>query len=73
MQKRMICLKNKLQVATNQRGVLLDDADHNDFKELLISESGKISKQYVTGPAKTGHICTNYIYSENVTFLGLCL
>ena len=47
MQKRMIRLKNKLQVAANQRGVLLDDADHNDFKELLISESGKISKQYL--------------------------
>ena len=28
---------------------------------------------YVTGPAKTGHICTNYTCSENDTFLGLCL
>ena len=28
---------------------------------------------YVTGPAKTGHICTNYTCSENGTFLGLCL
>ena len=25
---------------------------------------------YVTGPAKTGHICTNYTCSENGTFLG---
>ena len=43
MQKRIIRLKDKLQVAANQKGVLLDEADHNDFKELLISESGKIS------------------------------
>ena len=27
----------------------------------------------MTGPAKTGHICTNYTCSENGTFLGLCL
>ena len=47
MQKRIIRLKDKLQVAANQKGVLLDEADYNDFKELLISESGKISKQYV--------------------------
>ena len=29
--------------------------------------------KYVTGPAKTGHICTKYTCSENSTFLGLCL
>ena len=28
---------------------------------------------YVTGPAKTGHICTNYTCPENGTFLGLYL
>ena len=28
---------------------------------------------YVTGPAKTGHICTKYTCSENSTFLGLCV
>ena len=28
---------------------------------------------FVTGPAKTWHICTNYTCSENDTFLGLCL
>ena len=28
---------------------------------------------FVTGPAKTGHICTNYTCSENGTFLDLCL
>ena len=27
-------------------------------------------KQYVTGPAKTGHICTNYTPLENGMFLG---
>ena len=27
---------------------------------------------YVTGPAKTGHICTNYLCSEMVIFC-LCL
>ena len=25
---------------------------------------------FVTGPAKTGHICTNYTCSEKSTFLG---
>ena len=25
---------------------------------------------YVTGPAKTGHICTKYTCSENHTYLG---
>ena len=29
--------------------------------------------EYVTGPMKTGHICTNYTPLENGTFLGLCL
>ena len=28
---------------------------------------------FVTGPLKTGDICTNYTCSENGTFLGLCL
>ena len=28
---------------------------------------------YVTGPAKTRHICTNYTCLENGTFLGHCL
>ena len=28
---------------------------------------------YVTGPAKTGHICTKYTCSKNSTFLSLCL
>ena len=28
---------------------------------------------YVTGCAKTGHICTNYTCSENSAFLSLCL
>ena len=28
---------------------------------------------YATGPARTGHICTNYTCSENGSFLGLCL
>ena len=28
---------------------------------------------YVTGSAKTGHICTNYTTLENGTFVGLCL
>ena len=27
----------------------------------------------MTGPVKTGHICTNYTPLENGTFLGLCL
>ena len=27
----------------------------------------------VTGPAKTGHICTNYTCSEKVSFLGHCV
>ena len=34
MQKRIICLKDKLQAAANQKGVLLDDGDHNDLKNL---------------------------------------
>ena len=28
---------------------------------------------YVTGPAKTGHICTKYTCSENSIYLDLCL
>ena len=34
---------------------------------------GSIAAYNVTGPVKTGHICTNYMCSENNTFLGLCL
>ena len=52
MQKRINHLKNKLQVAANQKGVILDNADHNDFKELLISVSRKISKQYLKNSFK---------------------
>ena len=29
--------------------------------------------KFVTGPAKTGHICIKYTCSENTTFLGLYL
>ena len=43
----IIHLKDKLQVAANQKGVLPDDADHNDFEELLISESVNIFRQYL--------------------------
>ena len=28
-------LRDKLKALSDQRGVLLDDADHDDFKELL--------------------------------------
>ena len=34
---------------------------------------GTLISVYVIGPAKTGHIYTNYTYSENSSFLGLCL
>ena len=37
-------------------------------------ENWHVKLQYlVTGPAKAGHICTNYTCSENSTFLGFCL
>ena len=39
---------------------------------IIVSFAPKyVETQFVTGPAKTGHICTNYTYSENSTFLGL--
>ena len=31
------------------------------------------STEHVTGPARTGHICTNYTCLENGDLLGHCL
>ena len=38
---------------------------------LLILQNRKLVTVYVTGPAKTRHICTKYTYSENCTHLDL--
>ena len=42
MQKKINRLKDKLQVTADDRGMLLDDVDHDDFKKLVLSESPKI-------------------------------
>ena len=39
-------LKDKLQVTVDDRGMLLDDVNHSDFKNLMLSESTKITKKY---------------------------
>jgi len=46
MQKKISRLQDKLKAVTDKTGVLLDEADHNDFKELLIKQSGDIMKNY---------------------------
>ena len=46
MQKKINRLKDKLQVTADDRGMLLDDVDHSDFKSLMLSESTKITKKY---------------------------
>ena len=46
MQKKISRLQDILKAVTDKTGVLLDEADHNDFKELLIKQSGDIVKNY---------------------------
>ena len=46
MQKMINHLKDKLQVTVDDRGMLLDDVNHSDFKNLMLSESTKITKKY---------------------------
>ena len=46
MQKRVNCLKDKLQVTADHKGMLMDDVDHSDFKNLMLSESTEITKKY---------------------------
>ena len=41
--------------------------------ESFFQQCSPCNVKYVTGPAKTGHICTNYTCSENGTFLDLHL
>ena len=43
----------------------------NQIEKMLMTSSGSMTL-YVTGPAKTGYICTNYMCLENGTFLGHC-
>ena len=47
---------------------------HYGRRRFVAVEGTEINNQcaYVTGRAKTGHICTNYTCSENSTFLSLC-
>ena len=45
MQKKINHMREKLQVAADEKGMLLDEVDHDDFKKLLLSESTKITKK----------------------------
>ena len=44
------------------------------FTNLFINQTGSydVITKFVTGPAKTWHICTNYTCLENGIFLGHC-
>ena len=45
---------------------------HNRWSERCDGcNSWRYGSSYVTGPAKTGHICTKYTCSESISFLGL--
>ena len=41
-----------------------------NFSVIVMQSWFLLSFLYVIGPAKTGHICTNYTHLENGTFLG---
>ena len=42
------------------------------LKDVLTEGTSLKFNTFVTGPVKTGNICTNYACSENDTFLDLC-
>ena len=44
MQKKINHLREKVQVEADEKGMLLDEVDHDDFKKLLLSES---TKEYI--------------------------
>ena len=45
MQKKINHLKEKLQVAADEKGMLLNEADHDDFKKLLLPKLQRSMKK----------------------------
>ena len=55
----------------NSSGQIVKQIEHNSQRASTSTSQSVVDQTlYVTGPAKTGHVCTNYTCSENDTFLG---